>query len=1036
MTTKDQIPQPPTTPLLGNIPDLIGDKPIQKMSKIAEQYGPIFKLALPGRDLLIITSRELVADACDEKRFTKKVHAPLEEIRNLAGDGLFTAYSDEPNWGKAHRILMPSFGPAAMRGYFDDMYDIADQMMTKWERLGPDVDIDVADNMTRLTLDTIALSGFGYRFNSFYQREMHPFVDAMVRSLVEAGNRDTRLPIQNKLMFLRNRQYTADIDYLHQICEQLINARRKLTPEETPNDLLNLMLNAADPKTGERLDDQNIRYQMVTFLIAGHETTSGLLSFATHLLLDNPDILAKAQAVVDEVLGADQPRFEDLPKLGYLDQILRETLRLYPTAPAFGVYPKEDTVLANRYPLHKGQSLLILIPSLHRDPDVWDDPERFDPGRFSREARENLPEKAWLPFGNGERSCIGRAFALQEATLVLAMMLQRFTISRPTPYTLDVKETLTLKPDGLLIRARVRQQVRRTAQPAEPVTQSLVAAGASHGTPLLVLYGSDSGASESFARRVAGDGALRGYTAQVAPLDDYVGKLGDSALIVVSASYNGKPPENARVFVEWLESGPSLPDMPYAVLGCGSRDWLSTYQAIPTLIDTKLATAGARRLLPRGEVDASGDFYGDFDRWYEPFWETVDAALDVTPEAAPIGPAYDIDVVPSPAVDLIEQNNMTLATVVENRELVDMSSPLGRSKRHLEFALPDGLKYATGDYLAVLPQNHPALIERAARRFGLTTGMSVVLRSNRGHMGASLPTGAPILVGDLLGHHVELSAPATRKDLTVLGGEAAALADRYEEEIYNRRVSVLDLLELYPSIDITFGEFLDLLPAMRTRRYSISSSPLQNPTRAGLTVAIVNAPALSGIGQFHGIASNYLSGLTVGAQVPVDVRSPNVPFNPPADNATPVIMIAAGSGLAPFRGFLQERAARETAGDKAGPALLFFGCDHPDVDYLYRDELSAWEQDGIVTVLPAFSEYENDHTFVQDRVWAERDRIAGLFRQGAVVYVCGDGKNMAPAVRETLVRIYREATKCTESEAAAFAADVEARGRYVADVFS
>lgn len=290
------IPQPPARPLVGNAPDVDPETPFQSLMKLARELGPIFRLTFPGQSMIFLSSHDLVADACDEARFDKDVSTPLQNIRDFTGDGLFTALTDEPSWGKAHRLLMPAFGPAAMRNYFDDMLEIADQMLTRWERFGPESTIDVPDSMTRLTLDTIALCGFGYRFNSFYQREMHPFVEAMARALLEAGHRGRRIPIQTRLMFSTRRQYEADIALMHGITDEIVKRRREMSAAGSPRDLLGLMLSSKDPLTGEALDDTNIRNQLVTFLIAGHETTSGLLSFATHLLLEHPEVLARAQA--------------------------------------------------------------------------------------------------------------------------------------------------------------------------------------------------------------------------------------------------------------------------------------------------------------------------------------------------------------------------------------------------------------------------------------------------------------------------------------------------------------------------------------------------------------------------------------------------------------------------------------------------------------------------------------------------------------------------------------------------------------------
>ena len=316
-------------------------------------------------------------------------------------------------------------------------------------------------------------------------------------------------------------------------------------------------------------------------------------------------------------------------------------------------------------------------------------------------------------------------------------------------------------------------------------------------------------------------------------------------------------------------------------------------------------------------------------------------------------------------------------------------------------------------------------------------------------MAASLPTERPVTVEDLLGSHVELSAPATRKDIERLAAgnpcpphamELQALAaspERYQEEILQKRVSVLDILESYESCVVGIGDFLEMLPAMRVRQYSISSSPRVDPQRCSLTVAIVDAPAWSGRGQFRGTCSSFLGRMHQNEQVPVAIRTPNVPFHPPALNSTPIVMICAGTGLAPFRGFIQERAHRHANGEPAGKALLFYGLDHPDVDFLYRDELTRWEQDGIVTIYPAyFRKPEGEITFVQHRLWQERDKVRDLYRKGAIFYLCGDGKLMAPAVRKTLERIYQETVGCTDDEAGTWLLEMEHKGRYVPDVFA
>lgn len=633
--TSRKLPQPKPIPILGNLLNLDLQSPIQSMMELAKTYGPIFRLQVPTEDLVVISSRELGHEVCDETRFDKKVHGPLDVVRDYAGDGLITAHTREPNWSKAHRILLPAFGPSSLKPMFAQMYDVADQMLLKWERQGPDFAIDVSDNMTRLTVDTIALCAFSYRLNSFYDREMHPFVDAMMRSLIESSARTRRPPFQTEFLFGKKKQYALDQELMHKLADDIIAARKKGQAPVGGRDILETMLTASDPETGEQLDETNIRYQMVTFLIAGHETTSGLLSFSIYELLRHPDALAKARAQVDEVLGGRKPTYEDLSDLTYIDQILKESLRLWPTVPAFAVFSKEpETLLAGRYPVTSKQTILLLLPTLQRDPTVWERPDEFYPEQMERSRFNTLPPDSWKPFGNGQRSCIGRAFALQEAALALTMILQRFELTAVhTTAELKIKESLTLKPDRFMIYARPRPQMSpQAAQVDRPMQRSARSRG-----PLQIYFGSKTGTAESFAEDLALEAKTRGFTPVVSTLDEGFSLVAkESPVVIFSASYDGQPPDNARMFLKGLaraEAG-RYEGLNYVVFGCGNRDWSRTYQSVPKFIDRKLEMLGATRFFDRGEADARDDSRRDFENWSPGFWEALDRLhpqLEVAP---------------------------------------------------------------------------------------------------------------------------------------------------------------------------------------------------------------------------------------------------------------------------------------------------------------------------------------------------------------------------------------------------------------------
>jgi cytochrome P450 / NADPH-cytochrome P450 reductase len=428
------IPQPPTSWFRGNLPDIDPSFMISSVWKLADIWGPIFQLDFVARKMIVISNHEMIDEVCDDSRFQKFVSGNLEQTRALLGDGLFSAYSEEPNWHLAHRILMPSFGPLSIRKQFNQMQDIASQMIMKWDRLGPDNEIVCSDDFTRLAFDTIALCTFNYRFNSFYQNEPVAFARQLADVLIESGKRGTRLPIENYLRIWSAQQNQENVRQMRELADYLV-AERKRNPKPEVNDLLNVMLQAKDPQTGEKLSDENIRYQMITFLGAGHETTSGTLSFLFYHLLKNPETLHKAQQEVDEVLGDSAFEEKHLNKLKYIEACIRETLRYQGPISLVVRHSKEDeTVIGGKYKVERNQPILSNFRGLHRDPKVWgDDADLFRPERMLNGGFESLPRNAWKAFGTGARACIGQIFAEQEMIMNVAMILQRFNVEMADP---------------------------------------------------------------------------------------------------------------------------------------------------------------------------------------------------------------------------------------------------------------------------------------------------------------------------------------------------------------------------------------------------------------------------------------------------------------------------------------------------------------------------------------------------------------------------------------------------------------------------
>ncbi|GLY43856.1 cytochrome P450 [Amycolatopsis sp. NBRC 101858] len=444
--------RPGRLPVIG---DLIGANPrtpLQDTLRIGKRIGPIFTRKIFGFEIVFVGGVDLVTELNDETKFGKHVGMGIENLRALAGDGLFTAHTHEPNWRLAHDILQPAFSAEAMRRYHPVMLDVARELVARWDAAsGP---VDVAADMTRLTLETIGLAGFGYRFGSFERSEPHLFVTAMIRALRYAQLQNVKLPFVRRAFAGTAEQNQADIATMTNLVDEVIDERRRSGAES--RDLLGLMLSEGHPVTGERLDPVNIRNQAITFVVAGHETTSGALSFALYYLTRHPELLAKARAEVDAVWGDREPAFGDVAKLRYVRRCLDEAMRLWPTAPGYSREAREDVVLGGKYRMREGDWVIVPLPLVHRDPAVWPDPERFDPDRFEPAAVKKRPAQAYKPFGTGERACIGRQFALHEAVLALGMVLQRYDFEVDPSYELEIVESLTLKPSGFTLRPRVR----------------------------------------------------------------------------------------------------------------------------------------------------------------------------------------------------------------------------------------------------------------------------------------------------------------------------------------------------------------------------------------------------------------------------------------------------------------------------------------------------------------------------------------------------------------------------------------------------
>ena len=670
------------------------------------------------------------------------------------------------------------------------------------------------------------------------------------------------------------------------------------------------------------------------------------------------------------------------------------------------------------------------------------------------------------------RACIGRNFAEQEMMINMALVLQRFNIELADPtYELRLKSTLTIKPDGF--RMKVHRRAGKSATVGLPGAASPQVAlkQQKHNTaqrehaskeiselPILkVLYAGNMGTCKAFAEEIETNASEHGLYVDVASLDSATGNLPTfQPVIIITASYEGRPPDNARKFFSWLEQlegDQHFNSVEYAVFGVGNSDWASTFHKIPRVVDEMMHKLGAKRLCHIGLTDVKKDPVGPFEEWQDHLWKSLKG---IGVKEATENADLSVSIQANPVKKALCGEETSIGTVLSNCEIA--TSEIGPAKRHMEVALSGVTEYNAGDYLVVLPRNPVEAVRRALNRFDMNEDDLISVNGSKKKF---LPS-EPMPAAELLSTVVELSNPITRRQLDKVISYASCeqqkqlefLKDSYDN-LLQKRFSVLDVLEDYPEVALPFAAYLDMLQPVSPRQYSISSSPLHYSTANGtpnssssqtsraatisLTYDIISAPSWSRpkFSPFQGVASTYLASRRPGDRISCFVRPTRAGFRLPTDPSTPVIMVAAGTGIAPMRAFLQERAAMIPTGQvKLGPCILFFGCRHPDEDFIYKNELRAWEEEGVVKVYTAFSRLEGCEKgkYVQDEIWERREEVAKLWREGGKILVCGSASGVGRSSAEVVKRIYME-RKGVGEEAAEKWLDGVKEVRYVSDLF-
>ena len=441
-TQGKRIPVDKGLPILGRLLDFKRDT-VGAIESAWRRHGDIVNINVGPRWLLLVSHPQLVQDVLIEQ---KQIFRRPNLINNgtaltpLLGQSVLT--TDGDLWLLKRRLMQPIFHRQHIQQMGDKMADAGQSMLARWDAMPANQVINFNEEMKLVTLDIINRTMFSTNVLPEVQKIGHT-IDVALQWLTK--NAQTLIRIPERIPTPNNRRFVQARSTLDGYLYQLIAERR--ASSEKRGDLLDMLLDARDEDTGEGMNDEQVRNEVITIYGAGHETTAVALTWAWYALNQHPHVLKKLQAEVDTVLQGRTPTMADLPNLPYALQVFEETMRLYPPVPLSVRMAYEPTQL-DGYAVPKGQLVALGIHNLHRHPNFWEQPEVFMPERFAPENKAKLNRTAYIPFFTGPHLCIGNNFALMEGQLLLAMTAQRYEVRMLSGQKVEREVAITMRPRG------------------------------------------------------------------------------------------------------------------------------------------------------------------------------------------------------------------------------------------------------------------------------------------------------------------------------------------------------------------------------------------------------------------------------------------------------------------------------------------------------------------------------------------------------------------------------------------------------------
>jgi len=411
------------------------------------EYGDIVHFRMLVRHVYLVSAPEGVKHVLVDHTAKYSKGTGIQKLGALLlGDGLLT--SEGELWKRQRRLAQPAFHRERLAKLAGVMTSATRDMLDRWEqRKARGESFDAAVDFMALTLSIVSRA----LFSIDVAEDAAAVGKAMTVALEETNRRILSfVPFPLWVPTADNREYRAAVRVLDDVVFKIIDARRK--GQSTGTDLLQMLMEARDEETGAGMDDRQLRDEVMTLFLAGHETTANALAWTVWLVARHPEVEARLRAEVEQVLGGRAPEVQDVSKLRYVSQVLDEAMRLYPPAWITARECIEPDELMG-YHVPRGTIVAVCPFTTHHNPRLWPDPDRFDPDRFAPERAQDRPRHAYFPFGAGQRMCIGNSFALMEMALVLAMLYQRFSPRLEEGHPVEPHPRVTLRPlHGVRVR--------------------------------------------------------------------------------------------------------------------------------------------------------------------------------------------------------------------------------------------------------------------------------------------------------------------------------------------------------------------------------------------------------------------------------------------------------------------------------------------------------------------------------------------------------------------------------------------------------